>query len=85
MCYRLHMRMHIDLDDDLVARIDRVAGPRGRSRFVRRAIETALDRRQRWELIASARGAIPEGAHEWDDDPAEWVRRQRRGDHRRLG
>lgn len=28
---------------------------------------------------------IDDTGHEWDDDPAEWVRQQRRGDDRRSG
>lgn len=79
------MRMHIELDDDLVARIDVVAGPRGRSRFVREAIERALEWKNRWDLIESARGTISDQGHDWDDDPAEWVRRQRFSDPRRVG
>jgi len=77
--------MHIELDDDLVRRIDSVAGSRGRSRFVRRAVERALDEETRWTLIRSAIGSVADRDHEWDDDPGEWVRRQRRGDSRRVG
>lgn len=79
------MRMHIEVDDDLIARVDHVAGPRGRSGFVRRAIEMAVEREARWQLIEAAAGAIPDRDHAWDDDPAEWVRQQRRGDDRRGG
>ena len=79
------MRMHIELEDDLVKKIDGVAGPRGRSKFVRAAIEKALDWEERWKLIRSARGAITDYGHEWDDDPAEWVRQQRRADPKRVG
>lgn len=79
------MRMHIDLDDELVEKIDEIAGPRGRSRFVRDAIRRALDWEVRWDLIESAMGTIPDHGHEWDDDPAEWVRQQRRTDPRRVG
>ena len=28
----------------------------------------------RWEDIEAARGTIPDSGHEWDDDPAAWVR-----------
>jgi predicted transcriptional regulator len=77
--------MHIELDDELVKQIDGVAGPRGRSQFIRDAIERALDWDTRWKLIKSAMGSIPDHGHEWDDDPAEWVRRQRRGDPKRGG
>ncbi|MBI4704694.1 MAG: hypothetical protein HY744_26625 [Deltaproteobacteria bacterium] len=79
------MRMHIILDDAWARSIDRVAGPRGRSRFVREAIRVALDQAQRWELIRKAAGAIGDRGHEWNDDPAAWVRAQRRGDRRRGG
>ena len=79
------MRMHIELDDELIKKIDKAAGPRGRSAFVRKAVEQALDWEERWRLIRSARGTIADYGHEWDDDPAEWVRQQRRADPRRVG
>ena len=34
---------------------------------------------RRWDAITSALGALPDTGHEWDDDPAGWVREQRRG------
>lgn len=37
-----------------------------------------LDEGERWELIESALGSIDATGHEWDDDPAAWVRQQRR-------
>lgn len=79
------MRMHIELDDELVKKIDELAGPRGRSRYVRRAVEQALEWEERWKLIRSARGAIDDFGHEWDDDPAEWVHKQRFSDPRVVG
>ena len=79
------MRMHIEFDDDLVARVDELAGPRGRSAFVRSAVERAVDQELRWRRIESAAGAIPDTGHEWDTDPAAWVRDQRRADVRRAG
>lgn len=79
------MRMHIELDDALVARIDAVAGDRGRSRFVRQAILRALDHRNRWDLVESAVGTIAGRGHDWDDDPAAWVRDQRIADRGRRG
>src|SRR5215216_8171674 len=42
------MRMHIELDDELVAQIDELSGPRGRSAFVRSAIERAIRQEIRW-------------------------------------
>jgi len=79
------MRVHIELDDALLEEIDRRAGSRNRSEYIRRAIAAALEESRRWDMIQSAAGAIPGSGHEWDDDPAAWVRSQRRGDARRVG
>lgn len=70
------MRLHISLDDELVAELDRRAGPRHRSAFVLAAIRRALDDEQRWDDLAAAVGAVA-GPHDWDADPAAWVRAQR--------
>lgn len=79
------MRMHIELAAELAAQVDELAGPRGRSAFVRRAIERAVRQELRWSDIESAAGAIEGHGHEWDDDPASWVRKQRRAHARRAG
>jgi Arc/MetJ family transcription regulator len=77
--------MHIELDDALVAQIDKLSGPRGRSAFVRSAIERAIRQELRWTDIEGAAGAIADQGHEWDTDPGGWVREQRRADVRRTG
>jgi predicted transcriptional regulator len=77
--------MHIELDDRLVEQVDRLAGPRGRSAFVRAAIENALRQEQRWTDLESTAGAISDDGHDWDDDVAGWVHTQRRVDPRRAG
>lgn len=79
------MRMHIELDDRLAAQVDELAGPRGRSNFVRAAIEQAVESEIRWQQLEAAGGAISDEGHEWDSDPAGWVHQQRRGDARRGG
>jgi predicted transcriptional regulator len=79
------MRMHIELDDRLVAAVDELAGPRGRSGFVRSAIEQAVRQERRWQDVEAAAGAVADTGHAWDDDPADWVRQQRRADNRRAG
>lgn len=79
------MRLHIHLEDELVAEIDRRVGPRRRSGFITHAIRRALDDEQRWELIESALGAIPSTGHPWDEDPAGWVQAERQADKRRMG
>ena len=79
------MRLHITLQDKLVRELDRRVGARRRSAFIARAVEAALDDERRWELIESSLGSIGEESHDWDDDPASWVREQRRVDERRVG
>lgn len=75
--YRVAMRLHISLDDALVAELDRRVGPRDRSRFIDRAVRQSLDEARRRESLESAFGALAGSSHDWDDDPAGWVRRQR--------
>ena len=79
------MRLHISLEDELVAELDARVGRRRRSAFIASAIRGALDNERRWELIESAMGSIADVGHEWDDDPAAWVRAQRFADARRVG
>lgn len=79
------VRVHIHLADELVDELDRRVGPRGRSAFIAAAVRGALDDERRWDLIEAALGSIPDEGHEWDEDPAEWVRAQRRADSRRVG
>ena len=79
------MRLHIFLDDDLVTELDRRVGARGRSPFIAAAVREALDEARRWELIESAIGSIPDHGHDWDADPAAWVRAQRQADPKRVG
>ena len=79
------MRMHIELDDVVVAQIDAIAGPRRRSAFVRESILAAVDRSRRTRSLRNAAGILRNSEHDWDDDPAAWVSRQRSGDPRRVG
>ena len=74
------MRLHVALDDDLVAEVDRRAGPRRRSTFIGELIRRGLDNERRWDDIEAALGRLPDHGHEWDEDPAAWVRRQRHVD-----
>lgn len=79
------MRLHISLDDGLVEELDRRAGRRGRSALIGELVRRGLDDVLRWEEIEASLGSIEDTGHEWDDDPAEWVRRQRSTDSRRAG
>jgi Arc/MetJ-type ribon-helix-helix transcriptional regulator len=79
------MRVHISLDDELVRALDSRVGRRERSAFIAGAVRRALDDERRWEEIEAAVGALGDSQHEWDVDPAGWVRAQRTADMRRVG
>lgn len=79
------MRIHITLSDELVRELDQRVGSRRRSSFIGQAVRHALDDAHRWELIESSLGSIADADHEWDADPAAWVREQRRADAARVG
>jgi plasmid stability protein len=79
------MRVHVNLDDELVRELDRRAGRRGRSTYIAATLRRALDDERRWEDIAASVGKLSDSDHDWDADPAEWVRAQRRSDRQRVG
>jgi metal-responsive CopG/Arc/MetJ family transcriptional regulator len=79
------MRLHISLDDDIVEQLDRRVGRRHRSTFIAETLRRALDDARRREDIEAGLGAIADEGHEWDADPAAWVRAQRFSDPRRVG
>ncbi len=79
------MRLHIALDDELVAELDRRAGARRRSAFIAELISRGLEDERRWDEIEASLGQIVDNGHDWDEDPAAWVREQRRADNRRAG
>jgi hypothetical protein len=79
------MRLHIQLEDELVLELDNRCGPRRRSAFVAALIRRALDDERRWDDVESALGRIDDTGHDWDDDPATWVHEQRSTDARRSG
>ena len=79
------MRLHIALEDELVADLDRRVGQRQRSAFIAELIRRGLEDERRWGDIESALSRIPDAGHDWDEDPSAWVRAQRRGDAKRTG
>jgi hypothetical protein len=79
------MRLHISIDDGLIAELDRRAGRGQRSAFIARTVERALEDERRWEAIEQSLGAIDDRGHDWDRDPAAWTRAGRRADARRAG
>jgi metal-responsive CopG/Arc/MetJ family transcriptional regulator len=79
------MRLHISLDSDLVERLDKRVGRRRRSVFISETVRQALEDEQRWEDIETGLGSLEGHEHEWDADPAGWVRTQRHADPSRVG
>jgi len=79
------MRLHISLDDGLIAELDRRAGRGRRSAFIARTVERALEDERRWEEIEASLGGIEDRGHDWDLDSGAWVRAGRQTDARRVG
>src|SRR3712207_8265470 len=52
--------IYIELDDNLVAQVDRLAGARGRSAFVRSAVQVAVRQAARWSQLDAAAASIPD-------------------------
>jgi predicted transcriptional regulator len=71
----MNVRTNLLLPSDLVSEVDRMAGPRGRSRYVAGAIEQRL-RRDRWWAAAQATvGAWKDHPLFPDDESVvSWVR-----------
>lgn len=78
---RMAVRTNLLLPEDVVQELDRVAGPRGRSRYVAEAVRERIRREERHRLLKEIVGA-------WKDHPLfptsdsvyEWVRELRRED-----
>jgi hypothetical protein len=71
----MSVRTNLLLPEDVVEGLDRVAGPRGRSRYVAEAVRERIRRDERWAALRAAAGS-------WRDHPlfptseavVEWVR-----------
>jgi metal-responsive CopG/Arc/MetJ family transcriptional regulator len=77
---RMRVRTNLMLPDDLVAEVDRLAGPRNRSRFVEDAIRERVRRAQLREAVEQTAGALrAEDYPHWatSDDVVGWVRASR--------
>ena len=74
----MSVRTNLLLPEDVIEGLDRVAGPRGRSRYVAEAVRERIRRDERWAAVSAAAGI-------WRDHPefptdesvVEWVRRGR--------
>lgn len=71
----MHMRLHINLDEETVKAIDDLAGNRGRSAFIRDTLTQEVERQRKMKLFWSAFGALPDFA---PGVTAETIREERR-------
>jgi hypothetical protein len=75
---RMSVRTNLLLPEDVVAALDRVAGPRGRSRYVAQALRERIQRDEREALMQEAAGSW-RGHPDFPSSEAviEWVRQLR--------
>ncbi|OLC09555.1 MAG: hypothetical protein AUH39_04355 [Chloroflexi bacterium 13_1_40CM_67_9] len=79
------MRLRITLDDELVSAIDHRVGRQKRNAFIALVTRRAIANERSWAGILASLGKVDGTGHDWDKDPAAWVRTQRRGDSGRVG
>jgi hypothetical protein len=65
--------------------LELAARRRQRSAFIAETVRRALEDERRWEDIEAALGSLVDSGHDWDSDPAAWVRSARRGEGARVG
>lgn len=77
---RMSRRTNLLLPEDLVAEVDRVAGPRGRSRYIAEAVQARLRRDRLREVVERTWGVLdPADYPEWStpEKVVDWVRARR--------
>ncbi len=78
-----YKRAHIVLPDDLLAEVDALVGPRGRSAFLTEVIREAVNRRRLLEFLSSPEPVLKDEDYpEFRDGAEAWVRRMRDEDLR---
>ena len=76
-------RAHIFIPDDLLAEVDALVGPRGRSAFLTELIRNEVNRRRLLQLLGSPEPVLrDENYPEFRDGADAWVRRNRDEDLR---
>ena len=81
------MRAHIVLPEELIERVDKIAGRRKRSRFVEEAIEEKLSRKALRVALTKTAGILKPGDNpEWStpEKTSAWARKIRQQDNERL-
>jgi len=78
-----HKRAHVILPDDLLAEVDALVGPRGRSAFLTDVIRDAVNRRRLLAFLSSKEPVLKDEDYpEFRDGAAVWVRQMRDEDLR---
>ncbi len=73
-----HKRAHLVLPDDLLAEVDTLVGPRGRSAFLTEVIRDAVNRRRLLQILSHPEPVLKdENYPEFRDGSEAWVRRLR--------
>jgi predicted transcriptional regulator len=70
------IRTHVVFPKELVESVDRLVGPRKRSRFFVQAIEEKIERERLGRALATTAGFLAEGTHpEWEtpEQVSAWV------------
>jgi Arc/MetJ-type ribon-helix-helix transcriptional regulator len=76
-------RAHVVLPDDLLADVDALVGPRGRSAFLAEVIREAVNRRRLLQVLSSKEPVLKDEDYpEFRDGAEAWVRRMRDEDLR---
>ena len=76
-------RAHIFLPDDLLAEVDALVGPRGRSAFLTDVIRDAVNRRRLLQFLSNDEPVLKDEDYpEFRDGSEAWVRQLREEDER---
>ena len=81
------VRTNLLLPDEIVREVDRLAGPRGRSRYVAEALRAQIRRDRQRKSVDRTFGVLdPADYPEWSTSDAvvDWVR-ERRSEHTERG
>ncbi len=77
----MNVRTNLVLPEELIAEVDQLAGPRGRSRYVAEALEQAVRRDRLLRVIDRTAGAwANHPLWKTDADVVDWVRKLRAQD-----
>jgi metal-responsive CopG/Arc/MetJ family transcriptional regulator len=68
------VRTNLTLPNELLAEVDAIAGPRGRSRYVAEAVAQRVKRDKLGEAITGARGVFVGTPHQMNrDEVSAWI------------